>query len=129
MEPISTGSLITVILAVVGFVTTVVETSRYIIIYLLKKNKPEILSTEQKQRFVEIHAMAVKTYDIVSKTDKDSVPLCYFPRNHLEIYREMSDLQYKLIERLAEITSEQKRIADLLDRIERRLDANNLAYN
>lgn len=115
----------------IGVITTLtvglIEISKYLAHYAMKRrNGPEpvaaSLNIEQRQKLTEIHATVIKTYDIVSKTDKDSVPLCYFPRSHTEIYKVMADLQYKVIERLAEITSEQKRIADLLDRIERRLD-------
>jgi hypothetical protein len=129
MEQISTGSLITIITTAVITTTTLAEIIKLLVQYFVSKKgigtaKQEVgLKADEKQKIIEIHATVVKIYDIISKTDKDSVPLCYYPRNHTEIYKVMSDLQYKVIERLAEMTSEQKRIADLLDRIERRFDA------
>lgn len=127
MEP---GTLVGVTTAVVAIAYGLVEIVKQLIVYIIKRKwgwedsrSVSVLTLDQKQKLTEIHAMSCKTYDIISKTDKDSVPLCYFPRSHTEIYKVIADLQYKVIERLAEITAEQRRIADLLDRIERRLDA------
>ena len=125
MEPISTGTLITVIIAVVGLCTAIVEAGRYIIVYILKKNKSEG-NLESKQRFLEIHALACKSYEILNQRDNDGVPLCYSSRSSADINKEILDSQRKISERLVEVASTQKQIADLLDRIERRLDANSL---
>jgi len=108
------------------------------LIEIIKKLLPQIfgtkcsLSEEQSKQLAEVHTATVKTLDIVSRTNLDGTPLCYHPQNYnepmVEALRAMLDLQYKAIEKMgdiatkfAEITFEQKRMTEILDRLERRM--------
>ncbi len=125
MEPFSTSGLIAIITTISTVVAGLVKIIEYLISYILKKNKPDS-GLEYKQRFSEIHSLACKSYEILNQRDHDGIPLCYFPRSSADINKEILDSQRKISERLVEVASTQKQIAELLDRIERRLDANSL---
>lgn len=55
------------------------------------------------------------TNEIVTKCDTDGTPLVYVPRSWAEIQKEMQHV-------MIQIVNDQRRIADILDRIEKKLE-------
>jgi len=53
--------------------------------------------------------------EILSKTDTDGTPLVYVPRSWAEIQKDMQNVMTKVV-------NDQRRIADILDRIEKKLE-------
>jgi hypothetical protein len=121
MEPLSTSALVTIIVAISSIIVALVETGRYIIVYLLNKNKKPGSYIDNK-KLAEIHCKTAGMFEIIKQRDKDSIPLVYFPRGQNEIYKNISELQHRLIELMTEMAYEQKRIAELIDRIREKLD-------
>ena len=59
---------------------------------------------------------AVKNIDeILSKSDPDGTPLVYVPRSWAEVQKEMQHI-------MTQIVNDQRRIADILDRMDKKLD-------
>lgn len=55
--------------------------------------------------------------EIMSKCDTDGTPLVYVPRSWAEIQKDMQNVMIKIV-------NDQRRIADILDRIEKKLENN-----
>ena len=55
------------------------------------------------------------THEIMSKSDTDGTPLVYVPRSWAEIQNDMQHVMIKIV-------NDQRRIADILDRIEKKLE-------
>jgi len=55
------------------------------------------------------------TNDLLSKCDVDGTPLVYVPRSWAEIQKDMQHV-------ITKIVNDQRRIADILDRIEKKLE-------
>ena len=55
------------------------------------------------------------THEIMSKSDTDGTPLVYVPRSWAEIQKDMQQVMIKIV-------NDQRRIADILDRIEKKLE-------
>ena len=62
----------------------------------------------------EERAMLLRLYELSSKSDPDVVPLIYVPRSLAEIQRDMQHIMTKVV-------SDQRRIADILERIDNKL--------
>ena len=59
---------------------------------------------------------AVKNIDeVLSKCDADGTPLVYVPRSWAEVQKEMQHI-------MTQIVNDQRRIADILDRMDKKLD-------
>jgi len=56
------------------------------------------------------------TYKVISKQDADGTPLVYVPRSWAETQKEMQHI-------MTQIVNDQRRIADILDRIEKKLES------
>ncbi len=69
--------------------------------------KRSILTDEER-------AMLLRLYELSSKSDPDGVPLIYVPRSLAEIQRDMQHIMTKVV-------SDQRRIADILERIDNKL--------
>ena len=54
-------------------------------------------------------------HEVMSKCDVDGTPLVYVPRSWAEIQKDMQQVMTKLV-------SDQRRIADILDRIDKKLE-------
>jgi hypothetical protein len=121
MEPLSTTAIITIVTAVSGIIVGLTEIIRYLVGYILKK-KSDGDDVSQKRKLAEIHCQTRSIWEITGQKDKDGIPMCYFPRSYNDVYKNILELQQKLVERMTEMTYEQKRIAQLLDRMERRYD-------
>jgi hypothetical protein len=55
------------------------------------------------------------TYKVVSRQDSDGTPLVYVPRSWAETQKDMQQV-------MIQIVNDQRRIADILDRIEKKLE-------
>jgi len=56
------------------------------------------------------------SYKVISKQDADGTPLVYVPRSWAETQKEMQHI-------MTQIVNDQRRIADILDRIEKKLES------
>ena len=79
----------------------------------------EVLITRavpRKSILTDDERAAVKNIDeILSKSDPDGTPLVYVPRSWAEVQKEMQHI-------MTQIVNDQRRIADILDRMEKKLD-------
>lgn len=71
-------------------------------------SKSSVLTSEERGWLKELH-------DIHEKCDVDGTPLVYVPRSWAEIQRDMQRVMTKVV-------TDQRRIADILDRIDKKLD-------
>ena len=71
-------------------------------------NKNSVLTSEERGWLQGLH-------DIGEKCDSDGTPLVYVPRSWAEIQRNMQQVMTKLV-------TDQRRIADILERIDQKLD-------
>lgn len=119
-----------IISAVVVFTITAVKLVEKLIDYFINKkrsheDKQDVLTERQDALIIETHDVVVKTYDILKRTDSDGTPLCYHPRIYLdhfiEMYKQSMDTQNQIVERLFNLTAEQKRLADIMDRLDRKI--------
>ena len=55
------------------------------------------------------------TYKIISRQDSDGTPLVYVPRSWAETQKDMQQI-------MTQIVNDQRRIADILDRIDKKLE-------
>jgi hypothetical protein len=55
------------------------------------------------------------TYKVVSRQDSDGTPLVYVPRSWAETQKDMQQI-------MTQIVNDQRRIADILDRIDKKLE-------
>tara|TARA_R110002020_G_scaffold56956_1_gene157079 strand:- start:325 stop:645 length:321 start_codon:yes stop_codon:yes gene_type:complete len=55
------------------------------------------------------------SHEILNKCDTDGTPLVYVPRSWAEIQKDMQQVMIKIV-------NDQRRIADILDRIEKKLE-------
>jgi hypothetical protein len=56
-----------------------------------------------------------QTYKIISRQDSDGTPLVYVPRSWAETQKDMQQVMIKIV-------NDQRRIADILDRIDKKLE-------
>ena len=71
-------------------------------------NKNSVLTSEERSWLQGLH-------DINEKCDSDGTPLVYVPRSWAEIQRNMQHVMTKIV-------NDQRRIADILERIDQKLD-------
>ena len=71
-------------------------------------NKNSVLTSEERGWLQGLH-------DLHEKCDTDGTPLVYVPRSWAEIQRNMQNIMTKLV-------NDQRRIADILERIDKKLD-------
>ena len=73
-----------------------------------KSSKDSCLSLEERNWLQGLH-------ELHERCDTDGTPLVYVPRSWAEIQRDMQRVMPKMV-------TDQKRIADILDRIDKKLD-------
>ena len=73
-----------------------------------KSSKESCLSLEERNWLQGLH-------ELHERCDSDGTPLVYVPRSLAEIQRDMQRVMTKMV-------TDQKRIADILDRIDKKLD-------
>lgn len=103
MESIfSVPVLATIVIVVVGL-------GKIIEILVTKSiRKQSVLMDEERDWLKDMH-------EVMSKCDADGTPLVYVPRSWAEIQKDMQHVITKLV-------SDQRRIADILDRIDKKLE-------
>ena len=103
MESIfSVPVLATIVVVVVGL-------GKIIEILVTKSiRKQSVLVDEERDWLKDMH-------EVMSKCDVDGTPLVYVPRSWAEIQKDMQQVMTKLV-------SDQRRIADILDRIDKKLE-------
>ena len=71
-------------------------------------NKNSVLTSEERGWLQGLH-------ELQEKCDTDGTPLVYVPRSWAEIQRNMQNIMTKIV-------NDQRRIADILERIDKKLD-------
>ena len=71
-------------------------------------NKNSVLTSEERGWLQGLH-------ELHEKCDTDGTPLVYVPRSWAEIQRNMQNIMTKIV-------NDQRRIADILERIDKKLD-------
>jgi len=74
------------------------------------------LTDEQNQIFIEHGQMLKNMYEMHNRYDSEGVPLIYVPRG-------WSETQKEIVKMLADIASTQSRTLDIIERLERKLEA------
>jgi hypothetical protein len=128
METVNPAVLAAVVTTAVTVALVLARVVEHLVLHLIKRkdvvdtDRTSILTLDENQKLSDCRAFCVKSYEILSQHDSDGVPLVYFPRSYSEIYKGMAELQHKMVEKMAEMTMEQRRLVDILERLERRLD-------
>ena len=97
---------IPVLAAVVAIVMVL---GKVIEILILKSVPPKSVLMDDERDWIK------HTDELLSKCDTDGTPLVYVPRSWAEIQKDMQHVMTKIV-------TDQRRIADILDRIDKKLD-------
>ena len=97
---------IPVLAAVVAIVMVL---GKVIEVLILKSVPPKSVLMDDERDWIK------HTDELLSKCDTDGTPLVYVPRSWAEIQKDMQHVMTKIV-------TDQRRIADILDRIDKKLD-------
>lgn len=92
-----------------GVVAIVVALGKVIEILVLRSIPSKSILTDEERDWLK------NASDIMSKCDVDGTPLVYVPRSWAEIQKGMQHVMMKIV-------NDQRRIADILDRIEKKIE-------
>ena len=92
-----------------AIVAIVMGLGKVIEILILKAVPQKSMLMDDERDFVK------HMHEILSKTDSDGTPLVYVPRSWAEIQKDMQQVMIKIV-------NDQRRIADILDRIDKKLE-------
>ena len=92
-----------------AIVAIVMGLGKVIEILILKAVPQKSVLMDDERDFVK------HMHEILSKTDSDGTPLVYVPRSWAEIQKDMQQVMIKIV-------NDQRRIADILDRIDKKLE-------
>ena len=92
-----------------GIVAIVMGLGKVIEILVLKAVPQKSVLMDDERDWIK------HTNEIKSKSDTDGTPLVYVPRSWAEIQKDMQQVMIKIV-------NDQRRIADILDRIEKKLE-------
>ena len=92
-----------------AIVAIVMGLGKVIEILILKAVPQKSVLMDDERDFVK------HMHEILSKTDSDGTPLVYVPRSWAEIQKDMQQVMVKIV-------NDQRRIADILDRIDKKLE-------
>ena len=95
-----------VVVAVIAITMGLIKVIEMLISKTASKNS--VLTSEERGWLQGLH-------DINEKCDSDGTPLVYVPRSWAEIQRNMQHVMTKIV-------NDQRRIADILERIDKKLD-------
>ena len=95
-----------VVVAVIAITMGLIKVIEMLISKTASKNS--VLTSEERGWLQGLH-------DINEKCDSDGTPLVYVPRSWAEIQRSMQQVMTKIV-------NDQRRIADILERIDQKLD-------
>jgi len=103
------GSEILQVPALAAIVAVVLGLGKIIEMLIMK-------SIPRKSVLTDDERVAIKNIDeVLSKSDADGTPLVYVPRSWAEVQKEMQHI-------MTQIVNDQRRIADILDRMDKKLD-------
>lgn len=92
-----------------AIVAVVLGLGKVIEVLILKAVPPKSILMDDERDWIK------HTNEIMSKCDTDGTPLVYVPRSWAEIQKDMQHVMIKIV-------NDQRRIADILDRIEKKLE-------
>jgi hypothetical protein len=92
-----------------AIVAIVMGLGKVIEILILKSVSPKSVLMDDERDWVQ------HTYKIISRQDTDGTPLVYVPRSWAETQKDMQHI-------MTQIVNDQRRIADILDRIDKKLE-------
>jgi len=129
------GLLITLVVGSITLVTILAEGIKYLAIYLIKKRNNKhtydvpsttlFNPTDTYQKVKEIHMMCSRNFEIITRVGEDGTPLIYSRQGLnilLDAQKEITHTQQQIIEKMLEFSYGQKRLVELLDRIESRMN-------
>lgn len=94
--------------ALVAVIAITMGLIKVIEMLIAKSSKGSVLTQEERSWLKELH-------DIHEKCDADGTPLVYVPRSWAEIQKDMQNIMIKIV-------TDQRRIADILERIDKKLN-------
>lgn len=92
-----------------AIVAIVLGLGKVIEVLILKSVPPKSVLMDDERDWIK------HTNEIILKCDTDGTPLVYVPRSWAEIQKDMQSVMIKIV-------NDQRRIADILDRIEKKLE-------
>ena len=94
--------------ALVAVIAITMGLIKVIEMLIQKTSKNSLLTVEERAWLKEL-------YDINDKCDSDGTPLVYVPRSWAEVQKDMQHVMIKIV-------NDQRRIADILERIDQKLN-------
>jgi hypothetical protein len=121
-------AIFTTVFAVMLVLARIIE--HLVLSFINKKHKQDTPyldnPSDLRQKIKEIHTMSTKVYEIISRVDGDGTPRVYFPKTIvngiLDNNKEMMRFNQQLVERMVEISTSQRYIAEALTRLDSKLD-------
>jgi|TARA_B100000029_G_C17599414_1_gene965269 hypothetical protein len=95
--------------ALAAIVAIVMGLGKVIEILILKSVPPKSVLMDEERDWMQ------HTYKVISRQDSDGTPLVYVPRSWAEVQKDMQQI-------MTQIVNDQRRIADILDRIDKKLE-------
>ncbi len=95
--------------ALAAIVAVVIALGKVIEMLIAKSAPKKSILTEEERDWMKT------TFEVLEKTDMDGTPLAYVPRSWAEIQKEMQHAMIKIV-------GDQRRIADILERIEKKVN-------
>jgi hypothetical protein len=92
-----------------AIVAIVVGLGKVIEILILKSVPKKSVLMDEERDWMQ------HTYKVISRQDSDGTPLVYVPRSWAETQKDMQQV-------MTQIVNDQRRIADILDRIDKKLE-------
>ena len=92
-----------------AIVAIVVGLGKVIEILILKAVPTKSVLVDEERDWMQ------HTYKVISRQDSDGTPLVYVPRSWAETQKDMKQIK-------TQIVNDQRRIADILDRIDKKLE-------
>jgi len=95
--------------ALAAIVAIVMGLGKVIEVLILKSVPPKSVLMDEERDWMQ------HTYKVISRQDSDGTPLVYVPRSWAEVQKDMQQV-------MTQIVNDQRRIADILDRIDKKLE-------
>jgi len=92
-----------------AIVAIVLGLGKVIEVLILKAVPPKSILMDDERDWMQ------HTYKVISRQDSDGTPLVYVPRSWAETQKDMQQVMIKIV-------NDQRRIADILDRIDKKLE-------
>ena len=92
-----------------AIVAIVVGLGKVIEVLILRSVTPKSVLMDDERDWIQ------HTYKVISRQDSDGTPLVYVPRSWAETQKEMQQV-------MTQIVNDQRRIADILDRIDKKIE-------